>query len=93
MNTFFFIVTFNMILNVFNLDLFLFHFFIFLSNIVFFINKTPKKIVKVNLGNISNPELIKIISENIQKIEQLSQNHKNFIIEIDLEFTNFITLD
>ena len=42
---------------------------------------------------ISNIELIKIISENIQKFEKVYENHTHFIIEIDVENSNYITLD
>jgi predicted nuclease of predicted toxin-antitoxin system len=59
----------------------------------FFINRTPKKLLKVILGNITNNDLIKIITECMPKIENVSQNHKNFIIEIDLKSSNYITLD
>jgi predicted nuclease of predicted toxin-antitoxin system len=59
----------------------------------FFINRTPKKLLKVNLGNITNHDLIKIVTECMPKIENVSQNHKNFIIEIDLKSSNYITLD
>lgn len=59
----------------------------------FFINQSPKKLIKVNLGNISNIELINIISKNILKFEQVSQKHSNFIIEVDIENSNYITLE
>lgn len=59
----------------------------------FFINRTPKKLLKVNLGNITNRDLIKIVTECMPKIENVSQNHQNFIIEIDLKSSNYITLD
>jgi predicted nuclease of predicted toxin-antitoxin system len=58
----------------------------------FFVNQTPKKLIKVNLGNISNTELIKIVSDNILKFEHVTKNHNNFIIEIDIENSNYITL-
>ena len=47
----------------------------------FFVNKTPKKLIKINLGNITNLELITIISENMKNFKKLSMNHSNFIIE------------
>jgi predicted nuclease of predicted toxin-antitoxin system len=50
----------------------------------FFLKNSPKKLIKINLGNISNLELIKIIDSNLDKIEQLNPN-KSFIIEIDVD--------
>jgi predicted nuclease of predicted toxin-antitoxin system len=54
----------------------------------FFLKNSPKKLVKINLGNISNLELIKIIDSNLDKIEQLNTN-ESFIIEIDIESVTF----
>jgi predicted nuclease of predicted toxin-antitoxin system len=59
----------------------------------FFVNKSPKKLIKINLGNITNIELIKLISDNIINFNNLVANHSNFIIEIDLETINFVTLE
>lgn len=50
----------------------------------FFIDNTPKKLIKINLGNISNQELIQIISDNIGSISKLSTK-SSFLIEIDKE--------
>lgn len=55
----------------------------------FFIKKTPKKLIKINLGNISNQELIRIISENINSITKLSQK-SYFLIELDKSYITFI---
>ena len=55
----------------------------------FFIKKTPKKLIKINLGNISNQELIRIISENINSITKLSQK-SYFLIELDKSYMTFI---
>lgn len=59
----------------------------------FFINKTPKKLIKINLGNITNTELIKIVVDNIADINQVAASHSKFIIEINLESINLTTLD
>ena len=37
----------------------------------FFLNKTPKKLIKINLGNILNHELIDILTENIVSIKKI----------------------
>ena len=52
----------------------------------FLINKTPKKLVKINLGNISNIQLIEIFDLYISEIETVNKNHNQFMIEIDSNF-------
>ena len=54
----------------------------------FYINGTPKKLIKLNLGNISNTELIQILSKNINQIQKIAI-YKSFIIEVDKEIINF----
>lgn len=54
----------------------------------FYIKKTPKKLIKINLGNISNSQLIRIISDNLSSIEKLNKN-PFFIIEIDSKSIQF----
>ena|SRR3972149_502728 len=56
----------------------------------FFIRQTPKKLIKINLGNISNQDLIKILSENIDSINKLN-SQPFFLIEIDKESATFIS--
>ena len=46
-----------------------------------FIKKTPQKLIKINLGNISNNELLLIIERNIKSVEKLSTK-LFFLIEI-----------
>ena len=48
----------------------------------FFVNNAPKKLIKINLGNISNEELIKILSSKLDLFESLCKKHK-FLVEID----------
>jgi predicted nuclease of predicted toxin-antitoxin system len=48
----------------------------------FYIKKSPKKLIKINLGNISNQELIQIFSANLQHFRVLN-NNEMFIVEID----------
>ena len=52
----------------------------------FLIHKTPKKIIKINLGNISNPQLIKIFDQFIHEIETVNNNQDHYMIEIDSHF-------
>lgn len=58
----------------------------------FVINKTPKKLIKINLGNISNIALIKILSDNLESIRKLNFA-KRFMVEIDQFNIYFVTED
>lgn len=46
-----------------------------------YLKNTPNKLVKINLGNISNTDLILIIGNNLTKIEKLNSND-SFILEV-----------
>ena len=48
----------------------------------FYIKKSPKKLIKINLGNISNQELIKIFSDNLDYFTSLNKKEM-FIVEMD----------
>ena len=56
----------------------------------FFIKNSPKKLIKINLGNISNRELITIFENNLSKIDTISNNNSNFIIEVNSTELTFI---
>lgn len=47
----------------------------------FFLKQSPKKLIKINLGNISNKELVRIFESQINKISQLD-NLSSFLLEI-----------
>lgn len=49
----------------------------------FIVNKTPKKLIKINLGNISNIQLIEIFDQYISEIETVNNKQDYFMIEID----------
>lgn len=51
----------------------------------FFIKGSPRKLIKINLGNISNEELIKIFTENLKVIERINKK-KSYMIEIDKDY-------
>jgi len=55
----------------------------------FFVKQTPKKLIKINLENISNRELITIFNDNIGAIQRLSSK-SNFLLEVDKEDINLI---
>jgi predicted nuclease of predicted toxin-antitoxin system len=47
-----------------------------------FLSQTPKKLIKLGLGNISTNQLIEILMENLENIRKICVND-NFIIEIN----------
>ncbi len=49
-----------------------------------YLKNSPSKLVKINLGNISNDELITIIGNNLTEIEKLNAC-SSFILEVDNE--------
>ncbi len=58
----------------------------------FFIKKSPKKLIKINLGNISNIDLIQILKALIPDLEKIN-SLPYFLIEIDKNYTNIFTED
>ncbi|MVN20000.1 DUF5615 family PIN-like protein [Mucilaginibacter arboris] len=50
-----------------------------------FINKTPKKIIRIALGNISNNDLILLFAKHLPILIELSSIKKVFYIEINAE--------
>jgi predicted nuclease of predicted toxin-antitoxin system len=56
----------------------------------YFIKKTPKKLIKVNLGNISNTTLVDILSEILDIIEKVNLL-PHFLIEIEKNYYNLVT--
>jgi predicted nuclease of predicted toxin-antitoxin system len=57
----------------------------------YFIKNTPKKLIKINLGNISNAELINVLSDNLASIQKLNKE-KCFLIEVEKNYISFIKL-
>lgn len=58
---------------------------------LYFIKRIPKKLIKINLGNISNQNLIEILTDNIAKIQTLNSK-PNFMLEIDKDSIELIEL-
>jgi predicted nuclease of predicted toxin-antitoxin system len=54
----------------------------------FFLKKTPEKLIKISLGNISTSELINSISNILDAISRLNSN-TSFMIEIGKDYTTF----
>ena len=57
-----------------------------------YLKNTPEKLVKINLGNISNSDLILIIERNLDKIEKLNST-ESFILEIDNDSLIFSSMN
>ena len=57
----------------------------------YFVKRTPKRLIKINLGNIPNQQLINIFNDNIDLIQKLDSKI-NFLLEIDKDFINLIEL-
>jgi len=56
----------------------------------FFVKGSPKKLIKVNLGNISTTDLIESISQILNAIEKLSAS-SSFLVEIDKNLITYKT--
>lgn len=48
----------------------------------FLATRTPKKLIKINLGNIPNDRLISMFLENIERIATLD-NNESFLLQVD----------
>lgn len=50
-----------------------------------FLSQTPKKLIKVNLGNISTNKLIAIFDRILDKLEVLFEEHNECYVEINTD--------
>lgn len=57
----------------------------------YFVKQSPKRLIKINLGNIPNQQLINIFNDNIDLIQKLDSKI-NFLLEIDKDMINLIEL-
>jgi predicted nuclease of predicted toxin-antitoxin system len=53
-----------------------------------FLKNTPKKLMKISLGNISTIALMSILTQNIHKIEKIAGND-SFLIEINSDTISY----
>jgi len=51
----------------------------------YLLNRTPRKLIKISLGNISNEVLLQIIEKHISRISSLDMQYPSFMIEINLD--------
>jgi len=49
----------------------------------YLLNNKPNKLLKINLGNISNQQLLEILETNLDRIETIHQEHPSFMIEVN----------
>jgi predicted nuclease of predicted toxin-antitoxin system len=47
-----------------------------------FLSKTPKKLIRICLGNISNSALIELLTQNLESIQKICE-HDSFILEVN----------
>lgn len=57
----------------------------------YLVKRSPIKLIKVNLGNISNKFLIALFDEHLKDIEKMNQKN-SFLIELDLNEIYFIEI-
>lgn len=56
----------------------------------FLLHHTPNKLIKINLGNISNEELLEVFTRNIDEFNQIFQENKAFMVEVNTD--GFLTV-
>lgn len=56
------------------------------------VQRTPRKLIKVNLGNIAHDVLTKLLLENLPEIARLNQR-KCFLIEVDADRLSVLDLE
>lgn len=49
----------------------------------YLLNRKPNKLIKINLGNISNTELLQIFEMHLKRISDLDKSYASFMIEIN----------
>lgn len=55
----------------------------------FLIRRTPQKLIKISLGNISNNDLINVLEKNLELIQKMNLG-TSFLIEINKNDVTFI---
>jgi predicted nuclease of predicted toxin-antitoxin system len=56
-----------------------------------FLKKSPKRLIKINLGNISNNELIVLFDNLLNEMDKLNTSTP-FLIELDRDLINYTSI-
>lgn len=56
----------------------------------FLLHRTPKKLVKINLGNITNKDLMKVFAKYTNALDSLNRTTDSFMVEIGKD--DFLTV-
>ncbi|MBK5214947.1 MAG: DUF5615 family PIN-like protein [Flavobacteriaceae bacterium] len=56
----------------------------------FLLNSTPNKLIKIDLGNISNEDFLKIITNLLPMIYNVNRENKKFMIEVSKSTSSVI---
>ena len=59
----------------------------------FYLNNTPKKLLKINFGNLPNTKMTELVLANMTFIEEINEKHNQFIIEIDHTNTVYFVIE
>ena len=51
----------------------------------FLLNRRPKKLIKINLGNVANQRLSALIVGNLPQLDTLSAEASSFMVEVTLD--------
>ncbi|MEM8894237.1 MAG: DUF5615 family PIN-like protein [Bacteroidota bacterium] len=57
----------------------------------FLLKRTPKKLIKVNLGNISNDVLISIFENQMTTISEIDRLYRSYMIELGRDSYRVVT--
>ncbi|MEL6534596.1 MAG: DUF5615 family PIN-like protein [Bacteroidota bacterium] len=57
----------------------------------YLVNQTPKRLLKVNTGNLPNQALLEKIESCLSQLNQIYQSHQHFLVELNADSIWFIT--
>ena len=49
---------------------------------LFLLNRKPKKLIKINLGNVSNEKLLEIFDKHISDFSKINNENTSFMVEV-----------
>ena len=56
----------------------------------YLVRRSPNKLIKINLGNISNQELMEVFTRNISEVNRLFSRYQSFMVEVNM--AGFLTV-